>query len=162
MLTAKCQEYSEQKEAAKDEDASKPENLKKLTSWALWNEVFQNYLRQILSAAKIPLVYLTRDEREDPEEQPVPEDFGSPTEYLIEATILSRRHYDIDNPRFYRELKSFTVNGEGWSFIKNKFEKSQDGRKAYLALRTQCEGTGGVEDYPEEHSSNCSQRSTRL
>ena len=140
-FTAKCLEYHEQKEAAKDEDASKPDSLKKLTNWALWNESFQNYLRQILSAAKIPLVYLTRDEREDaPGAALDPTDFATPTEYLIEATILRGRHYELDNPRFYRELKSFVVNGEGWSYIK-KFERSQDGRKAYLALRTQCEGT---------------------
>ncbi len=43
-FTAKCQEYNEQKEAAKEEDASKPDSLKKLTNWALWNESFQNYL----------------------------------------------------------------------------------------------------------------------
>ena len=139
VFTAKCQEYKEQKEAAKDEDASKPDSLKKLVNWALWNESFQNYLRQILSAAKIPLIYLTRDEREagvvlDPA------DYGSPTEYLIDATVFEGRHYELDNPRFYRELKSFVVNGEGWSYIK-KFERSQDGRKAYLALKTQCEGT---------------------
>jgi hypothetical protein len=139
-FTAKCQEYQEQKEAAKDEDASKPDSLKKLVNWALWNESFQNYLRQILSAAKIPLVYLTRDERETPENVLDPADFGSPMEYLIEATVLEGRHYELDNPRFYRELKTFVVNGEGWSYIK-KFERSQDGRKAYLALKTQCEGT---------------------
>ncbi|KAI2494623.1 hypothetical protein MHU86_19901 [Fragilaria crotonensis] len=138
-ITAKCQEYQEQKEAAKDEDASKPDGLKKLVNWALWNESFQNYLRQILGAAKIPLIYLTRDERETPVVLD-PADFGSPTEYLIEATVLEGRHYELDNPRFYRELKSFVVNGEGWSYIK-KFERSQDGRKAYLALKTQCEGT---------------------
>ena len=138
-FTAKCQEYNDQKEAAKDEDASRPDSLKKLTNWALCNESFQNYLRQILSAAKIPLVYLTRNERETPD--PLnPEDFASPTEYLIEATILSGRHFELDNPRFYRELKSFVVNGEGWSYIK-KYEKMQDGRKAYLVLKTQCEGT---------------------
>ena len=67
LFTAKCQEYNEQREAAKEEDASKPDSLKKLTNWALWNESFQNYLRQILSAAKIPLVYLTKNERETPE-----------------------------------------------------------------------------------------------
>ncbi len=103
-------------------------------------ESFQNYLRQILSAAKIPLVYLTRDERNNPDEDLDPEDFDTPTEYLIEATIFSGRHYEIDNARFYRKLMSFTVNGEAWSYIK-KFERSQDGRKAYLALKTQCEGT---------------------
>jgi hypothetical protein len=138
-FTAKCQENNEQKEAAKEEDASKPDSLKKLTNWALWNESFQNYLRQILSAAKIPLVYLTRNERDTPEALN-PADFASPTEYLVEATIFSGRHFELDNPRFYRELKSFIVNGEGWSYIK-KFERSQDGRKAYLALKTQCEGT---------------------
>ena len=53
-FTEKCLEYNEQREAAKAEDPSKPEGLKKLTNWALWNESFQNYLRQILGAAKIP------------------------------------------------------------------------------------------------------------
>lgn len=139
-FTAKCQEYNDLKDAASDEDASKPDALKKLTGWALWHESFQNYLRQIIGAAKIPLIYLARNERDNPDEVLNPDDFSTPTEYLIEATIFQGRHYDIDNPRFYRELKSFTVNGEGWSYIK-KFEKSQDGRKAYLALKTQCEGT---------------------
>ena len=37
-------------------------------------------------------------------------------------------------------MKSFIVNGEGWSKYDKKFEKSQDRRKAYLALTTQCEG----------------------
>ncbi|KAI2499408.1 hypothetical protein MHU86_15120 [Fragilaria crotonensis] len=78
--------------------------------------------------------------KEAPENVLDPADFGSPMEYLIEATVLEGRHYELDNPRFYRELKTFVVNGEGWSYIK-KFERSQDGRKAYLALKTQCEGT---------------------
>ena len=138
-FTAKCLEYNEQREAAKAEDPSKPEGLKKLTNWALWNESFQNYLRQILGAAKIPLIYLARDEDDVPDgiEQ---KDFGSSVEYLIEATIFKGKHFELDNPRFYRELKSFIVNGEGWSYIK-RYEKQQDGRKAYMALKAQCEGT---------------------
>ena len=139
IFAAKCQEYQEQLEVARDEDASKPDSFKKLINWALWNESFQNCLRQILSAAKIPLVYLTRGERDD-DEVPDPDNFKTTNEYLIEATVFEGRHYNLDNPRFYRELESFVVNGEGWSYIK-KFERSQDGRKAYLALKTQCEGT---------------------
>ena len=42
LFTTKCQEYNEQKEAAKEEDASKPDTLKRLTNWALSNESFQN------------------------------------------------------------------------------------------------------------------------
>jgi hypothetical protein len=83
---------------------------------------------------------LTREEKEDPDAEIDPGDFSSSSEYLIEATILSGRHYELDNPRFYRELKSFVVNGEGWSNIK-KYERSQDGRSAYMTLKTQCEGT---------------------
>jgi hypothetical protein len=82
---------------------------------------------------------LTRDEREadvvlDPTEYP------SPTAYLIEATILEGRHFALDNPWLYRELKSFTINGEGWSYIK-RYKRSKDGQKAYLALKAQCKGT---------------------
>ena len=140
-FTVRCQEYQEQKEAAKDKDASKPDGFKKLINWALWNESFQNYLRQILSAAKIPLIYLTRDDIEAPGDVLLDQaDFGSHTKYLIEATTLEGRHYELDNPRFYCKLLSFVVNGEGWSYIK-KFERSQDGRSAYLALKMQCEGT---------------------
>ena len=113
-ITAKCQEYNEFKDTAKDKDASKPDALKKLTGWALWNELFQNYLCQILSAAKIPLIYLTRHARANPGEPLDRTNFGTPTEYLIEATIFRGRHYDIENPRFYHELKSFTVNGKRW------------------------------------------------
>ena len=88
-FTAKCQEYNNQREAAKDKDASKPDSLKKLTNWALWNESFQNYLRQILNDKETPEVLN-------------PEDFASPTEYLIEATILRGRHFELDNPRLDR------------------------------------------------------------
>jgi hypothetical protein len=84
---------------------------------------------------------LTRDDREAARDVLAPADFGSHTDYLIEATTLEGRPYELDNPRFYRELKSFVVNGdEGWSNIK-KFERSLDGRSAYLALKTQCKGT---------------------
>jgi predicted RNA-binding protein YlxR (DUF448 family) len=139
IFTEKCMDYQEQKEAAKAEDPSKPEGLKKLTNWTLWNESFQNYLRQILGAAKIPLVYLARAD-DDVADGIDPKNFASSVEYLIDATIFSGRHFDLDNSRFYRELKSFVVNGEGWSYIK-RFERQQDGRKAYLALKSQCEGT---------------------
>ena len=52
----KCQAYKELKVASKNEDASKPDHLKKLANWALWNEAFDKYIRQIVSAANIPLI----------------------------------------------------------------------------------------------------------
>ncbi len=82
---------------------------------------------------------MTRKEK-DTEDDIDPKTYGSSLEYLIDATIFEGRHYKLDNPRFYRELKSFIVNGEGWLYIK-RFERQQDGRSAYLALRSWCEGT---------------------
>ena len=79
IYTEKCLEYNEQREAAKAEDPSKPEGLKKLTNWTLWNESFQNYLRQILGAAKIPLVYLAREE-DKVQDGIDPKSFGSSVE----------------------------------------------------------------------------------
>jgi hypothetical protein len=102
LYTEKYIEYNAQKEAAKDEDPSKPDALKKRTNWALWNESFQNYLCQILGAAKIPLVYLAREEA-DAEDNIDPKNYDSPLQYLNDATIVEGRHYELDNPRFYRE-----------------------------------------------------------
>jgi hypothetical protein len=137
--TKRCADFKIQKEAYRDEDPYKPDALKKLSTWALWNESFQNYLQQILSAAKIPLAYILR-EIEEPDAELTEAQFGTPEQYLAAATVFRGSHYDMDNQRLYRELKSFVVNGEGWTYIKS-CERSQDGRKAYLALKLQCEGT---------------------
>ncbi|KAI2502906.1 hypothetical protein MHU86_11575 [Fragilaria crotonensis] len=56
----------------------------------------------------------------------------------LKASVSGRM--SASGPGSKRTPKTFVVNGEGWSYIK-KFERSQDGRKAYLALKTQCEGT---------------------
>ena len=62
----------------------KPDSLKKSTIWSLpWNEPFQNYLRKILSAVKMPLDYLTRGEREEAPEALDPMDFANPLSTLL-------------------------------------------------------------------------------
>jgi hypothetical protein len=82
---------------------------------------------------------LTRDER-DANLVLDPHNYASPMAYLFEAMTLEGRHFELDNLRLYCKLKSFTVNGEGWSNIKED-KRSQDGRKAYLMLKTHCRGT---------------------
>lgn len=139
--TGKLTDYTEVMEASKSEESKKPETLKKLANWTLWNESFLNYLRQQMGAAKVPLIWLTRDAPpSDEAEELDPDDFPNDTEYLIQATVFEGRHFTMDNARLYRELKSVIVNGEGWTYIK-RYEKRQDGREAYMALKLQCEGT---------------------
>ena len=55
------------------------------------------------------------------------------------VTVLSGEHFMIDNRRYYVEFKALIADGPGWSFIK-AYDTSQDGRKAILALKAQCEG----------------------
>jgi len=140
QYTEKLTDHAEIVEISKSEDSKKPDTLKKLANWTLWNESFLNYLRQQMGAAKVPLIWLTRDARPPEAEDLDPADFTNDTEYLIQATVFEGRHYTMDNARLYRELKSVIVNGEGWTYIK-RYEKRQDGREAYMALKLQCEGT---------------------
>lgn len=133
--------YNAQKEAAKNEDPSKPKVLKKLTNWALWNKSFQNFLRQILGAVKIPLAYLAREDLESEEDIDI-KNYTSSLEYLNNATSFSGRHYELNNPRFYHDLKLFVINSQaGWSYIKC-IERQQNEQSVYLlALKSRCEGT---------------------
>ena len=135
-FTAMCQEYNDQREAAKDEDASRPDSLKKLTNWAPWNESFQNYLRQILNDKETPEVLN-------------PEDFASPTEYLIEATILRGRHFELDNPRFFRKLMSFKVNGEGGIVIHQEIREDAGWENGVFGIEDTMRGHS-IEDHAEE------------
>jgi hypothetical protein len=69
--------------------------------------------------------------------------YESHVKKLIACTILSGEHYRIDNESVWVELKSLVIDGFAWSYIK-KFEKTQDGRGAVLALKRQCEGKTSI------------------
>jgi len=62
QYTEKLTDHAEIVEISKSEDSKKPDTLKKLANWTLWNESFLNYLRQQMEAATVPLIWLTRDE----------------------------------------------------------------------------------------------------
>jgi len=132
-------DYNVLKAASSEESVSKPSALKKLTGWIAWKESLTNYLQGIIGAAKIPLTYLTR-EHTDPPEEADPVSYSDHTSYLSEITLLEGDHFQLDNKRFYRDLKSLLIDGDGWDFIK-RFERRQDGRAAFTTLELQCEGT---------------------
>jgi len=58
---------------------------------------------------------------------------------LIATTLLNGEHFDMDNKRVWRELKTMTVDGGGWTYIKY-FGRSENDREAYITLKKQCEG----------------------
>jgi hypothetical protein len=88
-FTEEWEEYNELEDAAKDENASSA----------------PHYLRQIVGAAKIPIIYLARNKRDNPDKPLVPANFGTPTEYLIKATIFPRKAL-----RHWQATPAFTEN----------------------------------------------------
>jgi hypothetical protein len=56
---------------------------------------------------------------------------------------LTGDDFRIDNRRVYLVLKGLVIDGPGWAFIR-KFNKDQDGRGAYFALKAQAEGQSAI------------------
>ena len=128
----------EREESSKDVDPVKVEALKTITGWFKWNEKWLNLLSQLRGRAKTPIVYVIRDVA-DVTDAVREAEYSDSDERLIATTLLSGDHYIADNKRVWRELKALTVDGAGWTYIK-RFNKKEDGREAYLALKRQCEG----------------------
>lgn len=64
-------------------------------------------------------------------------------------TVLTGSHYREDNKRVYEELKLTMINGPGWAFIK-RFERTQDGRSAVLAIKQQAEGRSATDSRKQQ------------
>ena len=127
--------------ATKDADPKKPEALTNLVKWDAFWEQWTNYIGQLRGAAKIPLSYIHRDHDEVTDEiRGEAEEFMDDEDAVLAMlTIFSGEHYIIDNRRYYVEFKALIADGPGWPFIR-AFDKTQNGRSAVLALKTQCEG----------------------
>ena len=132
----------EREEASKDLEPSKADPLKSVSTWTKFNEKFLNYLGQIRGRAKTPLVYIIRDVAEVTAEARNTV-YTDSDDRLVATTLLNGEHFDMDNKRVWRELKTMTVDGGGWTYIK-RFGRSENGREAYIALKKQCEGDSAV------------------
>lgn len=134
---------SEEREAAdKDLDVSKADPLKTTVGWVKFNEKFLNYLAQLRGRAKTPLTYLVRA-NETVTAEIRARVYTTVDERLISTTMLTGDHFIHDNQRLWKELKFLACDGNGWTYIK-RFDKTEDGRAAYLALKLQCEGNSAI------------------
>lgn len=128
--------------AEKELDVTKADPLKSLTGWFKFNEKLMNYLSQIRGLTKAPMKYLIREEAvvtADARTKAYP----TVDERLIATTLHSGQHYLIDNKRLFNEIKALTVDGPGWTYIK-RYDKAENGRAAYTALKQQCEGNSAI------------------
>jgi hypothetical protein len=131
----------EREESSKDVDIVKVEALKTVTGWFKWNEKWLNLLSQLHGLAKTPMVFVICNVADvaDVTDAVRETEYSDSDERLIATTLSSGDHYIADNKCVWRELKALTVDGAGWTYIK-RFNKKEDGREAYLALKQQCEG----------------------
>lgn len=127
--------------ANKGASPKKPDSLSSLSKWDTFWEQWTNYVVQLRGAAKIPLAYIHREHGEVTEAiRDEAEELANDEDAMLSMiTLLDGEHYTIDNRRYYVEFKALIANGPGWPFIKS-FDKKQDGRRAALALKAQCEG----------------------
>ena len=123
--------------------------LSKFDDWPVWDEKFRSYLRSVRSVeAHTPLTYVIREIVDDADAEGAAEALALLAEdrpldvddNLVKTRILEGPSFAMDNKRVYEVLVPLIMDGPGRSFIQ-KFDKTTDGRGAYLTLKLTAEGT---------------------
>ena len=105
--------------------------------WDNWQIAFANKLNATLGAAKVPIDYVIRPEREDSDD----ELFYDDDETRRYQMPLEGQNFKHDNRLVYKMLKAACVDTDAWAWIQ-KNDPSADGRKAWLALIAHYDGYG--------------------
>ena len=109
--------------------------FKKDTKWKSFKEGTIAYLNGIKGKYNIPLAYIIREN-----EVPVPNQaYQSEHHHLIEVTPLVGIESEEDNGHVFDLLKSWTINGPAWTWMR-AYNSIQDGRRAWLASVNHFEG----------------------
>jgi hypothetical protein len=124
-------------EQAKDEDliVKPPGEYKTGTKWKAFKEGAIAYLNCVKGKHDIPLAYVIR-ENEIPQVNHV---YQSEHHHLIEVTPLVGAEFEEDNGRVFDLLKSWTVNGPAWTWMRSQ-NAIRNGRQAWLAIVNHFEG----------------------
>jgi hypothetical protein len=109
--------------------------FKKDTKWKSFKEGTIAYLNGIKGKYNIPLAYIIREN-----EVPVPNQaYQSEHHRLIEVTPLMGIEFEEDNGCVFDQLKSWTINGPAWTWMR-AYNSIRDRRRAWLALVNHFEG----------------------
>jgi len=121
----------------KDEDiiVKAPAEYKTGTKWKAFKEGAIAYLNGIKGSHNIPLAYVVRDNAV-PQVNQV---FQSDHHRMIAITPLAGPKYEEDNGKVFDLLKSWTINGPAWTWMR-AYNSIRNGRQAWLALVNHFEG----------------------
>ena len=131
-----------------DESPMKPRALKSLGKWHTWWEKFDGYLSQTTGAVEIGLNYIYQAHQQVTDEMHAA-DYVMNDDHYYMITVLEGAHYREDNKHMYEELQALTIDGPGWTFIKN-FQRARNGHAAILALKAQSKGWSATETRKQE------------
>jgi hypothetical protein len=112
-----------------------PAEYKTGSKWKAFKEGAIAYLNGVKGRHDIPLAYIIRDN-----EVPIPNQvYMSEHQRLIEVTPLQGVEYEDDNGKVFDLLKSWTINGPAWTWMR-AHNATRNRRQAWLALLGHFEG----------------------
>ncbi|KAI2494993.1 hypothetical protein MHU86_19512 [Fragilaria crotonensis] len=104
--------------------------------WDNWQIAFVNKLNATMGAAKLPVDYIVCPEWDSDDELFLEDD--KMRRYQMP---LTGKNFKRDNKLVYQMLKSACIKSDAWTWIQS-FDRTSDGRKAWLALVAHYNGTG--------------------
>lgn len=106
-----------------------------IQGWIEWEMSLENYLRGLPSKQKVPLAYVIRRDV-----MPTRPDSETVRMYMVQH---AGNLYSADNKQVFRIIKDLTLGTDGWEWIK-RFDTTEDGRGAMLALRAHYDGSAAI------------------
>ena len=132
---------------ARAKDNALPERLTQQSRFKRHLDQLDSYLESTVGTFGAPLAYITREEVTAPSdmEDPGP-GLPTPDQELIRRTRHERSDpaFRDDLARVWKVIKDMTLGGPFYAHVQ-PYNASQDGRKAYNALRIQLYGEAAVE-----------------
>jgi len=121
----------------KDEEVvvKAPGEYKKDTKWKSFKEGAIAYFNGIKGNHNIPLAYVIRDQ----EVPQVNQAYQSEHHRIVAITPLAGAAYEDDNGKVFDLLKSWTINGPAWTWMR-AHNSTRNGRLAWLSLVNHFEG----------------------
>ena len=127
----------------KAESPSPPPKFTSFSMWPEWEEMLITYLEHIRgAAAQTPIVYTIRAEAEVNDETRAAV-YETLDDDLRATIVLQGEAFRIDNIRTFAIMKPLLVDGPAYPFIQ-RFNRTQNGREAFLSLKAQAEGQSAV------------------
>ena len=112
-----------------------PSEFTAVTKWKAFKEGAIAFFNSQKGRGQIPLAYVIRD-IEVPDPNGI---YESEHQRLIAVTPLQGIEFSEDNGKVFDYLKSWTLNGPAWTWMRT-FNQTRDGRGAWLALLSHYEG----------------------